>query len=51
MSLSDKAKLEQILIKWIKSETAAVTWNSILKVLYEQGIAREAMNYFESPAI
>ena len=31
MSLSEKAKLKQILNKWIKSQTAAVTWNSILK--------------------
>ena len=37
MSLSEKAKLEQFLNKCIKSETVAVTWNSILKVLSEQG--------------
>lgn len=54
MSLSEKAKLKQILNKWIKCETAAITWNSILKLLSEQGridIVREAMNDLESPAI
>ena len=54
MSLSEKAKLEQILNNWISFETAVVTWNSILQVLSEQGrkdIVREVINYLERPAI
>ena len=54
MGLSDAAKLEKILNEWIKFETSAVTWNTILKALQtlrRRDIVREALKYLESPAI
>ena len=54
MSLSDGAKLEKILNEWIKFETSAVTWKTIIKALEalrSRDIVREALKYLESPAI
>ena len=54
MSLSDEAKLRQILNDWIKFETADVTWKTILKALQalrRKDIIREILKYLEKPAI
>ena len=51
-SIKDNDKLEEVLDKWIETESVPVTWSSLIEALEAielRGLAREVKKFLKTP--